>query len=75
MDKIKYTVGAGNLGGSMADVPVSALAEGFVNTTPAKLDPWDPDYIRQDDGGTNSVGNQYEFGKTGACGRPNGFER
>ena len=30
-------------------------------------------YKRQ--GGTNSVGDRYEFRKTGACGRPNGNER
>ena len=75
MSKIKYNVGATGLGGSMADCPDSALSTGFTDTTPAQLDPWDPDYVRVDDGGTNSVGNQYEFSKTGACGRPNGNER
>ena len=75
MDKINFTTGASELGGSLADVPKSALSSGFADTTPAALDPWDPDYVRVDDGGTNSVGSPYEFSKTGACGRPNGNER
>ena len=75
MEKITYGTGASELGGSLADVPKTALSNGFTDTTPAQLDPWDPDYERIDDGGTNSVGNRYEFSKTGACGRPNGNER
>lgn len=75
MDKINYSVGASDIGGSLADVPKSALSAGFTTTTNAPLDPWDPEYVRVDDGGTNSVGDRYEFSKTGACGRPNGNER
>ena len=75
MDKIKYDAGASGLGGSLAGVPKSALSTGFADTTTAKLNPWDSDYERVDDGGTNSVGDRYEFSKTGACGRPNGNER
>ena len=75
MDKINYGVGTSDLGGSLADAPKSALSSGFTDTTPAQLDPWDPDYERVDDGGTNSVGDRYAFSKIGACGRPNGNER
>ena len=75
MDKINFTTGASELGGSLADVPKSALSSGFTNITPAALDPWDPEHVRVDDNGTNYVGDRYEFSKTGACGRPNGNER
>ena len=75
MDGIKYKTGASGLSGSLGGLPSNALSSGFADITPAKLDPWDPDCERCDDGGTNSVGDQYEFRKTGACGRPHGTER
>jgi len=75
MDGIKYNTGASGLGGSLGGMSTGALSSGFADVTPAKLDPWDPDCERQDDGGTNSVGDKWAFSKTGACGRPNGNER
>lgn len=75
MDKVSYNKGAHELGGSLHGDSQDALSTGFTNITPAKRDPWDADYVRQDDGGTNSVGDRCEFRKTGACGRPNGNER
>ena len=74
-ERIKYDTGASGLGGSLAGLSESALEKGFVDTTAARLEPWDADFVREDDGGTNSVGDRYEFGKTGACGRPSGYER
>ena len=75
MDRIKYNTGASNLGGSLNGQPESALSKGFVDTTPTKPDPWAMDGERQDDAGTNSVGDRYAFRSTGACGRPDGNER
>lgn len=75
-DGINYSAGATDLGGSLGDVPKLALSQGFVDTTPAKLDMWDPGYVREDDAtGENIVGDPWEYRKTGACGRPNGNER
>lgn len=75
MDSIKYNRGVSKPGGSLAGVSEDALSTGFVDETPARKSPFDPDYVRVDDGGTNSVGSVYDFTKTGACGRPQGFER
>jgi hypothetical protein len=76
MDKIKYGTGAIDIGGSLADVPKSALSEGYVDVTAKKpSDPWEPGYEHCDDDGTNYVGSIYERRNTGACGRPDGNER
>ena len=75
MKDIKYTTGASNLGGSLAGMSDAALSTGFEDATPQRRSPFDPDFVREDDGGTNSVGSLYDFTKTGACGRPQGFER
>lgn len=74
-DSISYTAGVGKdaaLGGNSK----GSFQSGFdVTTKNDNLDPWDDDYERVDDGGTNSVGDRYAFRKTGACGRPDGNER
>lgn len=75
MDRIKHNVGASNLGGSLNGLPESSLSRGFVDVTPEKPDPWAMDGERQDDAGTNYVGDRYAYQKTGACGRPDGNER
>ena len=74
-DSIKYKTGVSGLNGSLTGSSEEALSTGFTDITPARLEPWDADFVRQDDGGTNQVGNRYDFAKTGACGRPNGDER
>ena len=75
-DGIKYTTGADDLGGSLGGLPKLALSKGFVDTTPAKLDMWDPGYVHEDTAtGENHVGDAWAYRKTGACGRPNGNER
>ncbi len=73
---INYRAGTDGIDGSLADVPKLALSEGFINTTPAKLDVWDPGFVREDPAtGENIVGDPWAYRKTGACGRPNGNER
>jgi len=75
MDGISYKRGANALNGSLGGLSESALISGFDDVTPQKLDPLDASYQRQDDDGSNYVGDRWEFRKTGACGRPQGEER
>lgn len=74
-DSIKYSTGVTGLAGSLGGESEQILSVGFSDETPARLNPWEAGFVREDDSGTNSVGDRYEFGKTGACGRPTGYER
>ena len=74
-DAIRYTAGVDSPGASLGGLPESALSTGYVNTSPKKADFWEPGYQREDDDGSNYVGDPWERRQTGACGRPNGNER
>lgn len=75
MDSISYKSGVSGLNGSIGSSSDNSIATGFDDVTPKSLDPWEVDYVYEDDTGENYVGSRYEFRKTGACGRPNGSER
>ena len=76
-DQIKYSVGATGLAGSLGGESESILATGFTNETQPKAEPWDfnPSGTREDENGNTSVGDPWNFRKTGAAGRPRGDER
>ena len=74
-DSISYTAGVGK-GAALGGNSKGSIESGFDDVTAkSSLDPWDADYVREDDGGTNSVGDSYAHSKVGACGRPDGNER
>ncbi|HMW85402.1 MAG TPA: hypothetical protein PLY42_11700 [Nitrospira sp.] len=75
MDKISTKAGVDNIASSLGGVARSALETGF-DTFSSDSHQGDanayfpPPYVEDE-----SVGNEWEFSKTGACGRPRGNAR